>query len=594
YPQHFGEVLVYGPVGRWGSIGAGIIAALLVAALLHERLRRHVPLFAPLLVVAAAAHVGPVMLPEDLAGELRSLLEVRGERGFAIAGTAYAVLATGGLMMLCAARPLGRLRGAGVRRMAHGSSRLATDEERRAAGFYAGRGILLGQTGRGRRLWDASENHVLVALPPGGGKTSGPLIGTLLTNPQARAIVLDPKGEIWRATAGYRTQEGNQCIRYQPLEPGSLSWNPLAALARTQTVVRDVGVLATNLIPSPPGEASHWTAKARTLFTGMTLHLLFIKEEPSLADVRNFLTAGAGAGGFDALLLEMASTEHDPRGEFGWRDPITGAPTRTHPEVRRIALGMHGTDQRERSGIVSTTTEHLELWGDPIVDQNTQAAEIELARIFEGPTPMTLYVTLPEGRLEYTAPLLRILFASFLNEVTGREDRVQAGGEPIYLLIDEFPALGHLKIFEGILAVLRGYGVRCLIVVQNLRQLIRVYGPHQTISANCQTLIAGATQEHETREHISRLLGTATVEFTSRTHSGGLLSAKASRSRPILGRRLFTPEEVGLLAPEEHLVVRAHCHPVLARRLPYFEDRELRRRAAIPPPAPRWGEGATL
>lgn len=89
-------------------------------------------------------------------------------------------------------------------------------------------GIVLGRSPRhaGRALLiDDSDHHVLVATPPGGGKTTGPILGTLLTNTRDSAFVLDPKAELWTVSAGWRHYNGHCCLRFAPATGNGLPWN---------------------------------------------------------------------------------------------------------------------------------------------------------------------------------------------------------------------------------------------------------------------------------------------------------------------------------------------------------------------------------
>lgn len=111
-----------------------------------------------------------------------------------------------------------------------GGSRFATSAER--AGMS--NGLELGidpETGRSVRV--AVQGTLATIAPPRKGKTSGQLIPNLaypeVGSWSGPAVVIDPKGEIFKATAERRRAMGRRVICLDPvsLVGGSDRWNPL-------------------------------------------------------------------------------------------------------------------------------------------------------------------------------------------------------------------------------------------------------------------------------------------------------------------------------------------------------------------------------
>src|ERR1700758_28783 len=61
----------------------------------------------------------------------------------------------------------------------------------------------------GELITYAGDGHLITFAPTGTGKTSGPVIGNALKHP-GQLIVLDPKGEVFAATAQARRAMGQQ------------------------------------------------------------------------------------------------------------------------------------------------------------------------------------------------------------------------------------------------------------------------------------------------------------------------------------------------------------------------------------------------
>jgi type IV secretion system protein VirD4 len=154
--------------------------------------------------------------------------------------------------------------------VAHGSARWGEERDARSAGLLAPRadGVHLGYLDPGcrRPLTDASDHHVLVFAPPGVGKTTALVIPTLL-HLEASTWVLDPKGELWDATADWRRRElRHRCIRYAPTDPASPAWNPLEEIPLGAGDIATASLLARNLVVAPAvGAELHWTLAARSL-----------------------------------------------------------------------------------------------------------------------------------------------------------------------------------------------------------------------------------------------------------------------------------------------------------------------------------------
>ena len=81
---------------------------------------------------------------------------------------------------------------------------------------------------------------------------------------------------------------------------------------------------------------------------------------------------------------------------------------------------------------------------------------------------------------------------------------------------------------------------------------------------------------------ISRRLGESTFTYGKTSRSGRVLTRRSTHSRAEVRRPLLTEGEVGELAPDRLLVVKAGHRPVLAGKLPYWTHPTLAGRAGLP------------
>lgn len=543
--------------------------SLLLAATLGFGQLAFGPLYPPTLIL----HAFRIAKGSQAHGVLISLLE----------GTVAAVT----LLALVARYIRKRRSDEDVSEIAHGSSRPATYQDLKKAGMFEPEGTrLAGYERRGLQpLYDASDHHVLLLMPSGAGKTSGPIVSTLLTNLDS-AVVLDPKREIYQLTAGWRRDRGHRILYFSPSARSTQRWNPLAELSPGEDELTEIQVLAENLVTFPAAHREdHWTAAARDLFRLLALHSLYTQSPPTITHVRTLLSWPAG---FEDLFTHLTQYPHDPTGQQTWRDPATGDPTQTHPEVIILGRRFLETPYRELGSIVSTLQNFLSLWGHPIIQATTGDADFSVEDLLTE-EPITLYVALPYGDLRPLAPLLRIFLALLTRRLTQDPEFAdiaspEATRPRINFFLDEFASLGRLPILEDMLAFFRGYGLRAHIAIQDLPQLHRLYGTHESITGNCQIHMCSSTLSSSTRRHASQLSGETTVQFKRRAVSGPVWRRHHTVTPIQVQRQLLTKGEVGALPRDQVVIYKTGLSPILATWFPYWRDSELARRAAHPPP----------
>jgi type IV secretion system protein VirD4 len=461
------------------------------------------------------------------------------------------------------------------------------------------------------RLYDRRDRHVLAYAPPGSGKTTCLVVPTLLAWPHS-AVVLDVKGELWHLTAGYRRRVlGQSCLRLDLgcADGSAARYNPLLLVPRGPEDVKQAQSVADTLV-DPDGRdrpRSFWDQSAHALLTAAVLHVLYGERDKSLAGCARLLSDPARA--LPDTLDHLLTARHDPRGERGFRDPASGAPTATHPLVAATARTLLDLDPRTTSGIVATAGAHLALFRDPVLAGNTAVSDFSPLDLVAGERPVTLYLTLAPADLDRLRGPVRLLLNQLCRALTQRMDfaagsSLPAGRHPLLLMLDEFAVLGRLDFFGRAMAYLRGYGVRVYLSLQSLAQLHEIYGPHQSITATCPVQVAFAPADLETAEHLSRMTGAATVHVAKRALANAPLAWGPRRhtlSLHEVGRPLLTAEEVRRLPESEALVFAAGHAPIRARRAPYWRDAEMVRRCRLAAPERSdriaqgdggWGAGA--
>ena len=443
----------------------------------------------------------------------------------------------------------------------YGSARWASARDVRKAGLFGKSGIVLGRF-RGRYLRHAGAEHVMAFAPTRSGKGVGLVIPTLLSW-TGTAIIHDIKGENWALTSKWRSGF-SRCIRFDPTDLASSRFNPLLEIRLGAQEVRDAQNVA-DILVDPEGSLerrNHWDKTAHSLLVGAILHVLYAEDDKSLAGVATLLSDPARP--IDETLERMLEANH-----LGSRDrPLT------HPVVAEAARELLNKSENEKSSVVSTAISFLGLYRDPVVQRATSGSDWQIADLFLGERPASLYLVVPPSDLSRTKPLIRLI----LNQIPRRlceelpegQDRRQT-----LLMLDEFPALGRLDFFETSLAFMAGYGVRAFLIAQSLNQVEKAYGQNHSILDNCHIRIAFATNDERTAKRVSDMLGTMTEQRNQKNYTGHRLAPWLSHvmvSQQETQRPLMTPGEIMQMPAEDALIFLASHPPIKARKLRYFED----------------------
>ena len=532
---------------------------------------------------------------------------------------------------------------ANVQNDLHGSAHWASDVEVHATGLLpspqnAG-GVLFGahtmENGETFYLRHNGPEHILVYAPTRSGKGVGIVIPTLLSW-LASVFVYDIKGENWHLTAGFREKVlGQRCIRFAPWDLQSARFNPLDEIRLDHNLVKDTQNISTMIVdPDGKGLNDHW---AKTGFDLMSGVVIFVKLTPELkgderclstvqailsdggpirkiaerieqekADVRDEDDETKMMAGFAAVMTYVRDTAHEMQENgqetdqwrlFGWK------------AAGEAAQSYLNKASNEASGVLSTAMSFLSVYRDPLVARNTAVSDFTLESLMGGPDidgkpcakKTSFYMVNPPTDADRLKPLTRLLLNQVVRRLTERMDFDESGqGHSVYphrllLLIDEFPSLGKLDVFQKALAFIAGYGLKALLIIQSKNQLYGEYTKDEAITDNCHIRIAYTPNRVDSAEELSKTVGNFTASHTQRQYSGNRLQVllqHVNTNEQVIQRPLLTPEEfMRLPATDEVVFVSGHA-PIYCRKIVYYTDPVLNKRRAIPPPVLSFPSGS--
>ncbi|MEZ5896966.1 MAG: type IV secretory system conjugative DNA transfer family protein [Parvularculaceae bacterium] len=418
---------------------------------------------------------------------------------------------------------------------------------------------------RGAPLGIRDDRHLLTVAGSRSGKGRSSIIPNMCLYPGS-VMAIDPKGDLATITAarrGHGSQHasgmGTDVFVLDPFKSVrgaardyAASFNPLDLIDPDSLYGRDDAALLADSLIIPSATDSHWSDAAKMLLTGLILHVCASSE----GDQRNLLTMRAhltaGEEDFAEVLSDMVLS-----------NTAEGA-------CARAANSLLAMSDRERSSVLSTAIVQTDFLDSPAMKSVLAKSDFMLAMLKE--KPCSVYLSLPAGRMGTHSRWLRLMIALTIEAMERSRMRPR---HPVLILMDEFHALGPMKVIERAAGLIAGYGVRLWPVLQDLTQLKRDYKESwETFLGN-----AGLTQwfgvnDLTTLDYLSKRLGQTTLNVISQGEisRGQALQGFSGRSLSKQITDLMTPEEISRYFSRQsgrQLILWPGSDPIALERINY-------------------------
>lgn len=472
--------------------------------------------------------------------------------------------------------------------------RFFNDYSEQRPGVYVG----AWQDNRGRLhfLKHNGPEHVLTYAPTRSGKGVGLVIPTLLDWYES-CVVSDLKGELWQLTAGWRQKRAkNKVLKFEPADfSESVHWNPLEEIRLgTEYEFSDIQNLVSLILdPDGKGLETHWQKTAFSLLNGVILYVLYTKKEK-----------GEQATLYD---IDCALSDKEDMDKL-WEEMINCyfLDVKITESIRISALDMKNRPPEEAGSVLSTAKSYLSLYRDPVIRKNTSKSDFFIKDLMHYEDPVSLYIVTQPSDLDRLKPLVRILINMIIRVLTEKPEYENGAIKINYkhrllMMLDEFPALGKLDIFQRALGFIAGYGIKCYLICQDINQLKSKqsgYGEDETITSNCHIQNAFPPNRIETAEYLSRLSGETTVvkEHITKSFHYGKIGENNSRSLQEVKRPLLTPDEClrlkgarknshGQIEEAGDMIIYVAGFPAIyGKQILYFQNQGFKKRASINAP----------
>ena len=405
---------------------------------------------------------------------------------------------------------------------------------------------------------------------------------TLLTY-EGSVLTLDPKGELANVTARRRDAMGQRVCILDPfgvtaerLKDYRAGFNPMALLdPSSPSLIVDAGLIADALVVSSPQADPHWDESARNLIEGLILH---VATYPRHEARRNLVTVR------ELLKRAFDAAEELPEDFEGDAPPQVRAEmvhnaalaSETNPDLAAALDGaardFYDKPDRERASVLSVALRNTKFLDYPELRASLTRHDFALSDLKNG--RLSVYLCLPAGRMATCNRWFRL----FVNLALEAMEREKAKPEiPVLAVLEEFHVLGHMQQLETAAALVAGFGMRLLIVLQDLTQLKRHYKDGwETFLGNAGVMLFFGNNDMTTLDYLNKRCGQTSLilerknEVTTSQRTGGATGMSWS----LEVRDLLTAEEASRFlgrddGEQRALMIRPGLPPAMIQRVKY-------------------------
>lgn len=416
----------------------------------------------------------------------------------------------------------------------------------------------LSQKGQEALTTVEGDGHLLTIAPTRAGKGVSAVIPNLLMY-GGSMVVNDIKGENYAVTADWRRQMGHRVLKFAPFDDDTDFWNPFDLIEEGDEAWEDVRSFAELLIVDRGAKDEFWNNEARNLLSGVLLYIVseLPEEEHTMWTLRHFLTLEAEE--LEAFLREKMLESKTT-------------------QVQRAASAFLQGDPKVRAGIMSTLNSQMGIWDSPRLQRMMATNTYRLPRMLL--EPITVYFSIPPGKLDSYAPVIRLFMGTLIKHFSGY---TRKGDYPVLFMLDEFPALGRMKVIEEGITYMAGYGINFWLFAQDLKQLAAVYGDKaDSIISNCAVKQVFGVADVETAQWVSLMCGETTTPSISYSNENGLTINNGNLTLSSGARPLLTPNEVMNFPMAHQLLFYRGQQVVSAMKVNYLEDAIFKHRDGTP------------
>lgn len=392
--------------------------------------------------------------------------------------------------------------------------------------------------------------HTLIVGPTRSGK--GLLAVSQLLTWHHSAIVNDIKGDLFAQTAGFRSLLGPVYV----LDPSGIghAYDPLQGKTTEDALLSS----ATQL--THRAEKDIFTQRA-TKMLARIFTAAHHREAAALPYTRAMLRAG-----LRATVRELQAVSPDLATSF-----LDEAPEQANLDDRFL-----------QSAWSSLTTIMEPLLTETVI-RSLARSDFTPEELITSTKPVTVYLRWPEQHLEVLAPLVRLLWASLIDEMMDTHDQ-RAGQDcnPVLLMVDE-GGRTPIPSLAAHATTIAGRGISIWLAIQSLGQLDDIYGHARarTLRENMESHIYYRPADIDTAEYLEKRLGRRSAYARSATEQQ---DGRTSESQSEQAIPLLTAQDVQRLKDDEVIGFHRALPPFKLQRMDWRQYPILQKRRSAPAP----------
>lgn len=427
--------------------------------------------------------------------------------------------------------------------------------------WFRKQGHIFGRVG-GNVLRASDDRHHLIIGPTRSGKGAGYVVPNALMHPGSM-IVTDLKGEVFRATAGFRKHSGSQVFLFAPGSEKTNRYNPLDFVrAERGNRTTDIQNIASILVPETAGsDNSVWQATAQQVMAGAISYILespFYKDRRNLGEINSFFNSGVDLQALMKLIKE--------------REPYLSKFTL---ESFNSYLAL---SERAAASALLDIQKAMRPFKNERIVAATNVTDMDLRAMKR--RPITVYLAPNITDITLLRPLLTLFVQQVMDILTLEHD---PNALPVFFLLDEFRQLKRMDEIMTKLPYVAGYKIKLAFIIQDLKNLDEIYGEtsRHSLLGNCGYQLVLGANDQATAEYASRALGKRTIRYQSESRTIELLGLpRRTKVEQIRERDLMMPQEVRQMPESKMILLVEGQRPIFADKLRFFNTQPFKQAEA--------------
>ncbi|RWI62652.1 type IV secretory system conjugative DNA transfer family protein, partial [Mesorhizobium sp.] len=366
--------------------------------------------------------------------------------------------------------------------------------------------------------------------------------------------VTDLKGEVFKATAGYRRRNGSQVFLFAPGSETTNRYNPLDFVRQERgNRTTDIQNVASILVPeNTESENSVWQATAQQVMAGVISYVLespFYKDRRNLGEVNSFFNSGV-----DLQALMKFIREKEP-----YLSKFT-------MESFNAYLSL---SERAAASALLDIQKAMRPFKNERIVAATDVTDMDLRAMKR--RPISIYLAPNITDITLLRPLLTLFVQQTMDILTLEHD---PNSLPVYFLLDEFRQLKRMDEIMTKLPYVAGYKIKLAFIIQDLKNLDEIYGEtsRHSLLGNCGYQLVLGANDQATAEYASRALGKRTIRYQSESRTIELVGLpRRTKVEQIRERDLMMPQEIRQMPERKMILLVEGQRPIFGEKLRFFE-----------------------